>query len=536
MKPAQLTLVGTKRMRTLARAAAAALAVALASCGGSAGSPPLSPSPARGAAAMATVTFKLVIPTASSALRRVPRYVSASTQSASVTIAAGTGAPGPPTVINCTTTCTAQLQAPVGSDTFAVTLYDQQSAGGNKLCIGSLTQTIVANQVNTVNVALSGVVAGLQVVLNPSTVPPGPAATIGVTVNALDAGNNIIIGPGYAVDAFGNPVTVSLTDSDTSGATMLSQTSFQVPVSGITLSYNGTTIPNPTISASAPGLDIVHALLTIGNVPFLLVGNALIPGSTVTGYPAPITATSTPDLTISLLSDPTALIFDHNGNLYATGFEGNDVQIFNPPLTNASTSSATITTGVVGPVGLGIDGAGRLYVGNNNGYSVTIYTPPFTNASSPSITIPVTTVAVFAIAVDSTGNLYVGGGGESPGVGIYKPPLSNSSTPSITIPGPAPGALFVDTAGNLYWSNASGVSIYKPPLTSSSTPSVTIPTPAFPGQVTLDSSGNLYVAYPNPANEVAVFTPPFTNQSTPSVLITSGVHNPFSVAIVPPVP
>jgi hypothetical protein len=50
-----------------------------------------------------------------------------------------------------------------------------------------------------------------------------------------------------------------------------------------------------------------------------------------------------------------------------------------------------------------------------------------------------------------------------------------------------------------------------------------------------DTSGNLYVAYPNPSNEVAVFTPPFTNASTPSFVITTGVHNPFSVAIVPPV-
>jgi len=521
-------------MKSLRRGAAAGLAMVLAGCGGS-GTSTLAPP--RATPAEATVAFKIVVPAKPTATRRVPRYVSASTQSASITVAAGAGTPGTPTVVNCTTVCTGQIQAPVGSDTFAVTLYDMQDAGGNKLSIGSLTQTIVANQVNTVNVALAGVVAGLAVVLNPNTIPPGPTATVGVTVNALDAGNNIIIGPGEAIDASGNPVTVTLSDSDTSGATMLSQTSFQVPVSGITLSYNGTTIPNPTISASAPGLDIVHALLTIGNLPFLLVGNALIPGSTVVGYAAPLGDSSTPILSISLLSDPTALMFDGLGNLYATGYEGNDVQVFSPPFSNTSTSSVTITTGVNGPVGLGIDHAGRLYVGNNLGASVTIYTPPFTNASSPSITIPDDITAVFAITVDSAGNLYVGGGGESPSVAIYKPPLSNTSSPSITIPGSAPGALLVDTSGNLYASVAAGVSIYKAPLTSSSTPSVTLNYGGhFPGQAALDASGNLYVAYANPVNEVAVFSPPFTNASTPSVILTSGLHNPFSVAIVPPVP
>jgi len=48
--------------------------------------------------------------------------------------------------VNCTTVCTGQIVAAVGSDTFTVSLYDAQNAVGNLLSTGTLTQTIVQNQ------------------------------------------------------------------------------------------------------------------------------------------------------------------------------------------------------------------------------------------------------------------------------------------------------------------------------------------------------------------------------------------------------
>jgi sugar lactone lactonase YvrE len=486
---------------------------------------------------MATVAFKITLPARTSAIRRAPRYVSASTQSASIGVAAGTASPSPATVVNCTTVCTAQIQAPVGSDTFAVTLYDMQNAAGNKLALGSLTQTIVANQVNVVNVALEGVVAGLAVVLNPNVIPAGSSATVGVTVNALDAGNNIIIGPGLAVDASGNPVTVTLTDSDTSGATVLSQTSFQVPVSGITLSYNGSTIPNPTISAIAPGLDIVHALLTIGGAsPYLFVGNGIEPGYGIVGFPQPLTAASTPNLSIPLMSYPTALLLDNYGTLYATNHDVNSVTIYPSPLTSGETPSVTITSGISGPYGLGIDNGGNLYVGNNLSGTVTIYAPPFTNSSAPVTTIRNGINALGGITVDFSGNLYVSSFQIMTNtVTVYTPPFSNSSSPSVTISGlSGPGGLAADPSGNLYVVNSAGVSIFNPPITNTSTPSVTLINGRnFANTVALDPRGNLYVTYPS-AGQTAIFTPPFMRASTPSVIITNGLQDPISVALPRP--
>jgi hypothetical protein len=138
--------------------------------------------------------------------------------------------------IGCTATaCSGTVNAPVGSDTFAVVLYDGAGGTGNALSTGTATQTIVADQANNVNLTFNGVVASLAVALGASGTA-GTAATIALTVTALDADGNTIVGPGNYVNASGAAVTIALSDSDASGATTPSQTSFTAPAAGTTLS------------------------------------------------------------------------------------------------------------------------------------------------------------------------------------------------------------------------------------------------------------------------------------------------------------
>jgi len=251
-------------MKTLALGSMLTVAVLGAGCGGGGSSTAIPAKTTGTTPSSMSVAFKIVVPSvAPGALRRSPRYVSASTKSASITVAPAGGSAGSPVTVNCTTVCTGQIASPVGSDTFAVTLYDGLNGTGNLLSTGSLTQTIVQNQANSVNVTLDGVVASLSVGLNPSMVAIGTAATVAVTVNALDADGNTIIGPGSYVNAAGAALTVNLADSDTSGATHLSQASLSAPASGITLSYNGAAISNPTVAASATGLTAGQATLTV---------------------------------------------------------------------------------------------------------------------------------------------------------------------------------------------------------------------------------------------------------------------------------
>ena len=204
-----------------------------------------------------TVSFNIVVPTAAGAhARRVPNYVSASTKSATIAVGSAT-----PTTVNCTAVCSGTVSAPVGSDTFAVNLYDATNGAGNLLSTGTLTQTIVANQANAVNVTFNGVVASLALSLASPTVTPGTAGSVGVTVNALDADGNVIVGPGVYVNASANSVTIALSNSDASGNSSLTQTSVTQPTTGIKLNYTAAFDTNPTITANATGFTAATVTL-----------------------------------------------------------------------------------------------------------------------------------------------------------------------------------------------------------------------------------------------------------------------------------
>ena len=218
-------------------------ALALSGCGGGGGSSPL---PAGGGGASSTAAFVIHIPggqspASSAAAGRTgrPAYVSPATQSISISVS-GESTPVvanlTPNSPNCTPasgstplTCTVSVPAPVGNDTFTVTLFQQQNAAGTPLSTGSVAAQISANQTTPVNVVTNGVVASVQLYLANSAPPLGRAATIPVIVDAKDAAGNVIVGPGnYSV-------TISLSDSDAK-YTSLSTASVSAPSASVTLS------------------------------------------------------------------------------------------------------------------------------------------------------------------------------------------------------------------------------------------------------------------------------------------------------------
>lgn len=285
----------------------AMLAVLAVGCGGrTSTSVPAAPS---SNAETVSVQFQILIPASTAAQARKPAYVSAATKSASVSVSPGNTT----TIINCTTTaCSGSVLAPLGGDTFTVNLYDGSNATGNLLSTGTLTQTIVIDQANSVSVTFNGVVASLSVALSPRSVIVGTPATIAVTANALDADGNTIIGPGSYSSASGGALTVNLADSDGSGATHLSQSSLSAPTSGITLSYNGASIPNPTISATASGLTSARAILTANAAVIAFTGSPV----TISPNAAPLATTSPFPFSGALQIQAK----DANGNIIAGAF------------------------------------------------------------------------------------------------------------------------------------------------------------------------------------------------------------------------
>ena len=244
-------------------------AAVAAACGGHGDSalprPGSAPQPHASASASASAVFKIKIPKEKKHGIK-PKYVSPSTKSMSI---ASTG--GPTTIANLTPSspgcvqntnlvCTVPVAVLPGTVTFTVSSFDQLNATGNLLSTATVTTTIVANQNNQVLITLNGVVASIDLVLAYPTPPEGTATTIPLTVNAMDADGNIIVGPG----GYTGPITLS--DSDTSGITTLSTSSVNDPSTQVTVAYTGAMLPScaATFGASASGVApsaVVDAVL-----------------------------------------------------------------------------------------------------------------------------------------------------------------------------------------------------------------------------------------------------------------------------------
>lgn len=257
---------------------ACALAALLSACGSSGGSGPL---PAQSTSPPVTtqsanVEFTFTIPalasasSATSSSVRRPMDFTASTQS--VTVAIGTRVLETADVSAaspiCKTSssgrsCTVGVNAPSGTDQFIVTAYDQANGAGNAIAQATVQATTSA-QPSPINVVVTGTITKLELQLSNPYPPVGTAASTTVTVTGLDADGNVVLG------SFASPVT--LQDSDTSGATLLSTTtvtSAADPAKPITLSYNGAQpFTSATITASLSG--VASASTTFAPAPAFL--------------------------------------------------------------------------------------------------------------------------------------------------------------------------------------------------------------------------------------------------------------------------
>jgi hypothetical protein len=345
-------------VRTRLVAILAAIAVSGCSGGGSTvspggsppGGPPAGGSSGGGSVAPASAThakFTITVPArATTSAREHRAYVSPSTQSVVITLVTvdGSAYTGTPANIasnlttsnpNCTgnpLTCTVSAPAAAGTDVFLVATYDQLQTStspttplGSVLSQATLSVAVIANQENTVStpLILSGAAASF-------VISGLPAATVGTAfgtpqsfvVNAKDAGGNTIVG------SYLHPVT--LTDSDTSGATTLATSGSDSPSGGTllsssdtaTLNYDGASLSSATIAAAATGATSAMATFS-PTVPTVAITGL----STTTGL---IGTTTTATVTGSGFMNSTVV-----------GFSGSGVTV-QTTYVNATTLTATI--------------------------------------------------------------------------------------------------------------------------------------------------------------------------------------------------
>jgi hypothetical protein len=237
--------------RTFAGALAATM---LAACSGAGGSLPASvaPSPSRAAstsAAQASLVVQLEVPKPQG---RRAHYLSPSTKSIAVTEKGkklGVFGVSPTSkgcrAANGETVCLVTLPVKPGKkQTFFIGAYDRPKGKGKLLSEASIVQTIVPGT-NVLPLALSGVVASIELALQDPDAPAGTPATLPLSVMVRDPDGNVIVGPAN----YETPV--ALTDSDASGITTLSTSAVAGPGTSVSLIYNGKSIGSATIGASS---------------------------------------------------------------------------------------------------------------------------------------------------------------------------------------------------------------------------------------------------------------------------------------------
>ena len=197
------------------------------------------------------VTFRITIPakiTNASHGRRV-EYVSAATQSVKMS-EQPSGGGAPITVTNnCgASLCEISMQAPIGTGTFTISLFDGLGGSGNLLSSGKKTVTIMPNVVNVVGVTFDPVVASIVINVEPTALAIGYPTATSIAIIAKDPSGNTIVGPG----SFPAPITI--TSSDTTGAITFPKNTVTDVDQVLEVDYNGATIANPTFTASMAGL------------------------------------------------------------------------------------------------------------------------------------------------------------------------------------------------------------------------------------------------------------------------------------------
>ncbi len=540
----------------------AMLAIVLASCSGG-GNAPLSPGPTQ-----VNGTLKLTIPNATAAAtssdRRRPQYLSPSAASVSVTVT-GVAAPVVANVAATSPACAAvpggrscnvAVEAPTGTVTFAVTLYDGANATGNVLGRGTATQTISSGAPFAVALGVEGVAGTLSVTAGQATFVAGTAATTPVTVAIKDADGNTITGT-YAS-------AVTLTNSDTTGAFTLSATSVTSSTQAVTLKYNGSAaVTTATISASAPGVPasgITPQTVSVSTTTGLHLYVADFGNSTATVTLLSANGNVPPIINLgganTQISQNYGIAVDATKNIYASNLRSPVLTVYAAGATGNVAPIRTITggnTGLSGPLGLAVDAAGDLYCSNFFGTTVTVYGPGANGNATPIRTISGSNTALgnaYGIALDAAGKLYVvdnlsqfGGTDE---LTVYAAGANGNVAPLQNITGANTGMygatyVAVDATNKIYVTNdyASTVTVYAAGATGNVAPIATIAGAntgiRSPGGIAVDAAGNIYVAEQS-TSSILVFAPGATGNVAPIRTIAgaaSGISGPLQIVIGP---
>jgi hypothetical protein len=194
-------------------------------------------------------------------------------------------------------------------------------------------------------------------------------------------------------------------------------------------------------------------------------------------YDLPVTSSSSPVATVNVGTDPGMLFVDAKGRLFVPEFTNTSttVQVFQTPLTAASSPAFDLTTSQSDPAAVAEDAAGNVYVADVQfGGYIDVYDGPVNGAASPSYTISNNGVGSsglkdpYDIAVAPNGDLYAS---DTKDINQFTPPFSSASLPTASVtPNQNNYGLRVDTQGRVFVADATAngeIDVYTQPFPAS---------------------------------------------------------------------
>jgi hypothetical protein len=453
----------------LAALAVSIAAAALAGCGGGGASLiPHSSGSATSAGALANATLHIVVPEKTTNGKRRPAYISPSTTQLAWYLDSVQQTPVALTTSNpeCTSggsglSCVVGFNVAPGAHTFSFALED--SNGTTLSANTDVSATLTAGSANTINVTLGGVAYSFSVT-SASTNIAGSGlnrnvfgvAPVSLTINALDADGNTIVGAGsLGVTAALSNVPATPAPSVSPSVSPLPTVSPLPATATLVAGTNNTWTLTSTYHATSP---------TVPGVLSLVVSASPVPNS---GQTSTLTTKYnlsfwTPWLFVSQRGSGKVLSYDEQGSAQSTVISG----IANPASVIFAESSSTATpvpspyiyvaavttsSPVPTPTGSNTPGpsSGAIKAYNGDGTTPTL-SGSFSGAGVPA-----------GLAFDTNLNyLYLV---NSPGTSLQAYDMQGNATSVITstptISGPT-GIVFVSANNDLYVSTTSGVFAY----------------------------------------------------------------------------
>ena len=274
---------------------------------------------------------------------------------------------------------------------------------------------------------------------------------------------------------------------------------------------------------------------------------------------------------------PGGIALDSSGRIYVADYVASKVFVY-PALGSSTGQLNEVPTATIGgsktrltnPNGIALDSSGKIYVADNAGMVIVFPTLSTTGNinETPAATITGANTGLitpYGIALDSSGKIYVADDGAT-SVFIYSAGSTGNAIPIATISGNDTGlidplGIALDSSGNIYVADTTAASVFVypplgsagwvtgPPETYSVAPTASISGNntrlSGPNGITLDSSGNIYVADDGVSNftgfPTSVFVYPPLGNSTgllneiPSAAVgstvTTGLHTPYGIAL-----